>query len=250
MTYASLSADRFAGGEFRVGRVFGRTSSVLGRNFLTFFAISVVASLPTILITPVSPGDTTDPLRNLGWALSGLFLMMVLGTLSQAIVLYGAFQDMRGRRVDLAESVRVGLRQFFPIMGLAFSVTFLGMLGFLLLVVPGLMWFTRWFVATPACVVEHLGVSASMRRSAQLTKGHRWKIFGLLVLLIVADVAVDKAIELGLTAVAGGIPALIGRMIWIGVWGAFYAIFAVVTYRDLRVAKEGVDTEQIAAVFE
>jgi hypothetical protein len=89
-----------------------------------------------------------------------------------------------------------------------------------------------------------------MRRSAQLTKGHRWKIFGLLVLLIFADMVVDKAIELGLTAVAGGIPALIGRMIWIGVWGAFYAIFAVATYRDLRVTKEGVDTEQIAAVFE
>jgi hypothetical protein len=31
---------------------------------------------------------------------------------------------------------------------------------------------------------------------------------------------------------------------------AFNAIVIVVTYHDLRVAKEGVDTEQIAAVFE
>jgi hypothetical protein len=38
--------------------------------------------------------------------------------------------------------------------------------------------------------------------------------------------------------------------VWNGFWGALYAIFAVVTYHDLRVAKEGVDTEQIAAVFE
>jgi hypothetical protein len=30
----------------------------------------------------------------------------------------------------------------------------------------------------------------------------------------------------------------------------FFAIFAAVTYRDLRVAKEGVETGQIAAVLE
>jgi hypothetical protein len=31
---------------------------------------------------------------------------------------------------------------------------------------------------------------------------------------------------------------------------AFYAVLIVVTYHDLRVAKEGIDTDQIAAVFE
>src|ERR1700704_3243673 len=123
MTEASLPASRLVENDFRVGRVFGRTSAVLARNFLVFFAVSVIASLPTILIVPTSPGDAAESLAGLGWAFLGLFLMLVLGTLSQAIVLYGAFQDMRGRRVDLAESVRVGLRQFFPIVGLAVSVT-------------------------------------------------------------------------------------------------------------------------------
>ena len=40
------------------------------------------------------------------------------------------------------------------------------------------------------------------------------------------------------------------NLIWSAAWSAFYAIVIVVTYHDLRVAKEGVDTEQIAAVFE
>jgi hypothetical protein len=42
----------------------------------------------------------------------------------------------------------------------------------------------------------------------------------------------------------------VAHVIWSGVWGAFYAICVVVAYHDLRVAKEGVDTAQIAAVFE
>ena len=52
-------------------------------------------------------------------------------------------------------------------------------------------------------------------------------------------------------AVGGGIVlAVIGTVLWNGVWGAFYAIAVVVTYHDLRVAKEGIDIEQIAAVFD
>jgi hypothetical protein len=43
---------------------------------------------------------------------------------------------------------------------------------------------------------------------------------------------------------------VLGTLAWNGVWGAFYAIFGVVTYHDLRVAKEGVDVHQIAAVFD
>ena len=53
-----------------------------------------------------------------------------------------------------------------------------------------------------------------------------------------------------LTAITGPVPAFVAYLTWNGIWGAFYAIFAVVTYHDLRVAKEGVDTAQIAAVFE
>jgi hypothetical protein len=123
-------------------------------------------------------------------------------------------------------------------------------IGFLLIIVPGFVLLTMWFVATPACVVERLGVGASMARSSALTQGHRWKIFGMMILVgvieSIAGVAVKAA--LGLTGNAGLIMA--GMLIWSGVWGAFHAVFAVATYHDLRVAKEGIDTEQIAAVFD
>ena len=35
-----------------------------------------------------------------------------------------------------------------------------------------------------------------------------------------------------------------------GLWTAFMTVVFLVTYRDLRVVREGIDTEQIAAVFE
>jgi hypothetical protein len=253
MTDTSLSAH-FAEGDFRVGRVLNRTSSVLSRNFLPFFLVTAIANLPgALLIKASSDPDSTSPeavFQNLGLVMIGLVLTIVLNVLCQAVVLYGAFQDMRGRPVNLTESLQVGFRRFFPIIGLAIVMYFLIMLGTMLLIVPGLILLTMWFVATPVCVVETLGPLKSMRRSSQLTKGHRWKIFGLILLVAVLGSVIIGGINLSLEAMAGPILSLIGGVLLNGVWGAFNAIAVVVTYHDLRVAKEGTNIEQIAAVFD
>jgi MFS family permease len=250
MTEASLP-PRFSLSDFRVGGVLNRTLSVLSRNFLTFFVVTTVAGLPSILLSQsVTDGSNLSVAELFGLLLLGGFLAIVLYTLSQAIVLYGAFQDMRGRSVSLAESLQVGLRRFFPIIGVAISVSFAVMVGLMLFIVPGFIWLTMWFVATPACVVERLGPFNSMGRSADLTKGHRWKIFGLMMLIFLIG-AVASSLIGGISALVGGsMLQLIVSVIWNGIWGAFYAVAAVVTYHDLRVAKEGIDIEQIASVFD
>jgi hypothetical protein len=237
MTESSFPAPRFVESDFRIGRAFNRTAMIFSRNFLPFCLVTAVASLPDLALKSSARGV-------------GLFLPIILNALSQAIVLYGAFQEMRGRPVSLAECLKVGLRRFLPIVGLAI-LTALGIaFGFVLLVVPGLILFTMWFVATPACVVEQLGPFRSMERSAQLTKGHRWKILGAMLLLLVPAVIVSQLLEVTLTALGGSTLALAGDLTWTSVWGAFYAVLVVVTYHDLRVVKDGVDIEQIAAVFD
>ncbi len=50
--------------------------------------------------------------------------------------------------------------------------------------------------------------------------------------------------------IGGPVISVLVTLLWGAVYGAFSAVFAVVTYHDLRVAKEGVDTDQIASVFD
>jgi len=253
MTDASLAA-RFTENEFRVGRVLNRTSSVLSRNFLIFFVVTAVAQLPALLFyrtENVSPNASgTEIAVMVALAIGGAVLMVVLSMLSQAIVLYGAFQNMRGREVSLAESLQVGLGRFFPILGMAFLVALLAGLAVLAFIVPGLILATMWFVAAPACIVERLGPWTSMRRSRELTKGHRWKIFGLMIVLLLINGVAGSTITAALTAMGGSPLAMIGSVLWGGAFGAFSAIAVVVTYHDLRAAKEGIDIDQIAAVFD
>ena len=107
-----------------------------------------------------------------------------------------------------------------------------------------------WFVGLPACLVERLGPWTSLRRSRELTKGYRGKVFALALLLPVVNVGSSRVILPVLTALAGPIVGLTGQLIWTGVTVAFIGIVFAVTYYDLRVIKEGVDIEQITAVFD
>ena len=272
---ASLSADRFTESDFRVGQVLSRTWSVLSRNVLKFSMVMGFALLPIVLLFwTVTVDNAGNPFRTNLASWAG-YLFILLSMLCQAVVFHGAFQHMLGRPVNLFDGVKVSLGRFFSLIGLGL-VFVLVLIGFvivgaaLLFVVPGLryaiplliiliaMLYLAWSMATPACVVEWAGPFRSLARSRALTKGHRWKILGLLLVTVLGGVIIGAIVG----ATSGAILALIGAgglrsalstvigLIWEAVWLAFFAVLTVVTYHDLRVAKEGVNTDQIAAVFE
>ena len=229
---------------------------------MTFVLVTGIAGLPSFLLEQVAPNTLGNTYADVGMALFAAILTLGLWTLSQAIVLFGAFQVMRGRSIDLAESARIGLRRVFSVLGLAISVPVLCFLAALVFLVPGVILYLIWFVATPVCVVEQLGVFRSMGRSAELTKGYRWRIFGLQLVILISVViiasivgAVASAIlgASGVSALSATLNATLGQSVNVignAIWTAFSDIVIGVTYHDLRVAREGVDTEQIAAVFE
>jgi len=248
MTDVPLPPASYAEREFRVGEAMHKAMTVLSRNVLMFSVVTGIASLPGVFLFARN-GDFVNSPAAWAWLAAGIAVGFVLSLLSQAVVLYAAFEDMRGRPVSLMASFQAAWSRILPVLGVAVSAGILIGLACLLLVVPGLILFTMWYVATPVCLVERIGPWKSMRRSAALTKGSRWKIFGMLIVLSIVG-AIGGGVQAGLPAAAGTTAGLVVELIWDALLGAFSAILVVVTYHDLRVAKEGVDTDQIAAVFE
>jgi hypothetical protein len=251
MTNATMTA-RFAEGDFRVGRVISRSATILSQNFLTFFVVALVANLPTVLVTrglaqtgSVEPSGQAIALIALGGVLS-----LVLGMIAQAVMVHAAFQAMRLRPVSLGDSLKVGLARVIPVILLALLMGFFLGLAALLVVFPALILMSMWFVSTPACVVERTGPWTSLKRSSALTKGHRWKIFGLWVLFVIVSVVISQIIELVFATLGGLVLVMLGSLLWGALWTAYYSIAVVMAYHDLRVVKEGIDIEQIAAVFD
>jgi hypothetical protein len=284
----ALPDGRLAQGEFRVGHVFSLTWSIFSRNFFKFTIISAVTFLPfvplIVFLRRFAPADLAASANVLVmWLLVGAAAAIFLSLFCQAILLHAAFQDMSGRSGNLAESAKVALGRLLPIIGigligvvvmivyiiaLGFVVAAIAgslqspgfaALAFLLGIIPGVMIYLMWVVAIPACVVERLGPFRSLGRSQALTKGHRWKIFGQQLMLLIAGLVLGLLIgvvlnvlgrALGPGATLTTIVNLIVNLVWYAGWIAFGIMILVVTYHDLRVAKEGIGSEQIAAVFE
>jgi hypothetical protein len=246
----SYTSQATTPGDFRVGHVISRSFALLFRHFLTFFIVTLIA-LPGALIirqgADIAQINPTQALIKI-WVI-GFPLLMVMGMFSSAIILHGTLQDMRKRPVNLLASLDVAFRRLLPLVLLALLEIVLTMLGLVLLIVPGIMFYTMWLVSGAVCVVERTGPWRSMRRSQELTKGHRWKIFGLLLVLILPGL-ISHLLDLILNATVGATAAAIGHAIWSTAASAFSAVVIAVTYYDLRAAKEGIDIEQIASVFD
>ncbi len=112
----------------------------------------------------------------------GLVVGLAVGTLYQGMVVE-LVRDVRDGRRD--SSVGDLMRSVLPVLGPLVGAGILAGLGigvgFILLIVPGLILLTMWAVVAPAIVVERRGVFDAFGRSRQLVKGQGWPVFGSVV---------------------------------------------------------------------
>ena len=241
-----------AAGTFRLADVFSKALSIYGRRFGPFIVLTVIAQIPQYLTTFAigTPGSF-----DAGRAVSVL-VNLVCSSIASGTIIYGVVQELRGRVFSLADSIQIVLRRLLPMIGVAIYTSIVIGFASIFLLVPGLMYACMYYVSTPACVVEQTGVFESVSRSAFLTKGYRWQVFGvfLLILLIFAGVVILATIVALVFRLTGGVGQVIATRAAGAVAGtvvsAFNGVIVGVFYYQLRVAKEGVDIDKIASVFD
>src|SRR5690348_9862679 len=117
-------------------------------------------------------------------ALLAAIVSVVISTFYQGMVVQLVRDVLDGRRDN---SVGDLLRSVSPVVLTLIVVSILAaialVVGFFLLVIPGLYLLTIWAVIAPVVVVERTGVFAAFGRSRQLVKGHGWQVFGVIVIV-------------------------------------------------------------------
>ncbi|MGH3069267.1 MAG: hypothetical protein ACRDMI_11860 [Streptosporangiaceae bacterium] len=126
----------------------------------------------------------------LGWIVSVVAAFLVQAALVKAV------QDVRDGRADLnlGETVSAVL----PFLGTVIIASILAgigiAIGFVLIIVPGLILLTFWSLIVPSIVIGGEGVLGSFRKSWRTVRGYAWHVFGTYVLvfliLIVFDIVV------------------------------------------------------------
>jgi hypothetical protein len=255
MSTTSTATMGASPGVFRVGSVLGRALGLLTRHFVLFVLVAAVMKIADLQPVLRFALPATLPAGRLSLSSAAVtfgvsvLLPLLLAPVTQPVLYHTAFQDMLGRPVRFSDSLGIALRRYFPVLFTSFAYSIAIGLGALLLLVPGIIIAIMWCVCIPACVVERLGSSESLRRSRYLTKGHRWRIFGIGLLVLVIALVVG-VLQVPFVALLGLQLGLLAEFAVQAILTAFGSLVLVVTYHDLRVAREGVGTDRIAAVFD
>ena len=248
---------------FSIGGVISRGASVLGRRFLMFFGLGLIAGIPgQILNYAMLPTINPDGSRAVAsfsaghwWLIVGSFLLgAIMTTLLQASITYGTVMDLSEQPTSLGRALTMALRVFFPLFGLGLILFLAVAFASLFLVVPGVMLGLAWIVAIPVRVVEQPNVFRSFGRSRLLTKGHRWAILGLGAIAFAGALVLGVAIGFVTAALefATGNLLLMDLVNWLG--GAITTVVMTTLiaclYFELRSEKEGIGPQQLASVFD
>jgi hypothetical protein len=245
--------------QFTIGNVLETSFRVLGRNIVPFGVLSLgvgVLSLVAIgagagyFIWTLTSDQASRHLLPMILAGVGIFVVVIVATnLVTAALSYGVFQDLRGQRAGFGACLSRGVASILPVMVASLLFALLVWLGMLFLIVPGvIVWLTCWLYI-PVIVVEKRGILESLRRSAFLARGRRWRMFGLWLVVVIASQLSTTIVQQISAAVIGNWGGVV-TYIWYAVTTAFMAVMTAVSYYYLRVDKEGIAIDDIAAVFD
>lgn len=249
-----------------IGKVFGDTFRVLGRNIVLCIVLPVIFSgIPAYVLRILMDMqshvilDQSPTSTSFVYALQAVIVPLVLSLLSlvgtvvlEAALVRATIEDLNGRKPTLSDSIGRGIAVLIPATGLTLIMNLAIGAGLMLLVVPGVFLFLCWSVATPVLVQERRGIFDSILRSAALTAGNRWRILlPILILYVFPSVTLLTANLLA--------PAVEGSAFWSSnaamlaglsvICLPLPAVVQAVVYVQLRHVTADADSREVAEIF-
>jgi len=184
----------------RVFSIYVEEAAVLMPAAAVVFVLSGILGTVLVAIAP-------------GLVILALVISLLATTLFTGMVVELVADVQDGRRDATAAGL---LRAATPVLGKLILVGLvqgvLTVIGFVLLLIPGLILLTIWSVAAP--VLERPRGLDALRRSRELVRGNGWPVFGVIlvlgVLVVVLSALVDAAGESAGTGVGIVVRVVVG----------------------------------------
>lgn len=160
-------------------------------NFVTFLGIFGIFILTTFLIGfslalffmsngaagtgPALPGD---PLAYVAGAV-GAVLFVVWTVILEAAWQKYSIETARGNLLSFVQAMRAGFKKGPGLLVVKIITALLVLIGLILLIIPGLVFWYWFFFATQVYVDKDIGIIASFKESKRLVKGKLVELLGL-----------------------------------------------------------------------
>jgi hypothetical protein len=247
--------------KFTIGNTLNEGFGLLSRHFSTIFMVGLVTyALPLVaglvilvMTTGFNLAGNPDPstMDSSWW--SGFGIYMVIAIVASLVTLSMITEIVVRDRFEFGAAFGRALKNIIPLIIITLLYTLAMMLGMILLIVPGFIVMLMFYVVMTAYIAEPgLGIGGAFKRSRELTKGHRW---GILAILLIVGISIGIlsaiiTIPLGMVSESSNSPVVVAIS---GLVSAFTSIislvFAIAVYTSLRRAKEIHTPDAVANVF-
>jgi hypothetical protein len=222
MEVSSASAKRV-----NVGDVVGEAFSIYRNNLGALLGSAIVVFLVVGLISALL--EASD-----NWVL----ILLAAAVRLAGHALYTGFvvklvQDVRdGRRDDtVGDLFSAAAPSIVPLIGFGILYAIGVGIGFLLLIVPGLILLTIWSVGGPAIVVERCGPIDAFGRSRRLVKGEGWSVFATLLVVLLIVIGVGIVLGILATPIGDGEAATyVASIVSSAITAPIFALAAAIMY--------------------
>jgi hypothetical protein len=225
-----------------LGALLRDSLTVYLRHFGTFVALGALVVVPSELIVGgvgleqfSSDYDATPAFAEA--AIPAAVSYLVVAPLITAICVHALRSVAGGGSPGAREAIVKGFESFTPIF-FAVLLAALGIALGLLLIVPGVYLFVRWYFVPQAVVIENARGAGALTASGQTVQGFWWRTLGIAVLANLAAALPGLILVGPFTAIAEStdraVWSLVGQMAAEIVTAPFVAIVSTLLYFDLR----------------
>ena len=242
------------------GTLLDRAFRLYTNNFSLMLGITAVAYVPFYLIMLMLESSLGISVHRPGGGLSTVLFLIAFIVLWASVAFpiaggaatYAISERYLGNEVTIGEALRRGLGCFWTLSLAEITATIRMMFGILLLVVPGILWMLSYSLIVPAILVEGQKAMPSLRRSRDLVKGYRGKVFCVTMVIILLEMILGSGVGLissWLFNPGSGGGALLSSAInnLASIFMTPLLIIAtILLYYDMRIRKEGFDLEMLS----
>jgi hypothetical protein len=195
------------GGRFEpmtTGVLLDRALQFYTANFALMLGVTAVAYVPfyvLMLVVESALGFNAESgglTAALYFAAFIIFWSSVAYPIAGGAATYAISERYLGNEVTIAEALRRSLACFWRLSLAELAATLRVLVGFLLLIVPGVLWTLSYALIVPVILIEDLKAMPSLARSRDLMSGHRGKAFCIMIV----PLTLQSVVSLGLGMIA------------------------------------------------
>jgi hypothetical protein len=154
-----------------------------------------------------------------GFSVIWFLIVLVVGTIASVMAQTAQLQAVEGRHLDFQDLWNVCKKLGLRLFGLYIVITLIVIGGLFLLIIPGIIFIRRYYLAPYVMIDKDVGIKEALAESSALTKQNTGAVWGVIGVTILISLV--------------GIIPFIGSLIAFGL-GSLYSLAPAMRYLQLK----------------